>query len=169
MTLRAREFCHLMLPAWLLLAACGGRQENPTELAAGTKQAPVDEAARAQQAREDEQAAELQQAEQAIESNPPDTLSQDQFYQIIDYYCGGCHFPTDYPTENQLAYFNDLGLLIERDRVIPGDAEGSPLIAHMRADQTPPAGWNTPPVSDIAIALVADFIDRLPAQSAGGG
>lgn len=42
---------------------------------------------------------------------------------------------------------------------------GSPLIQHMRADQTPPEGWNTPPVTDTAIQLVADFINRLPVDS----
>lgn len=48
---------------------------------------------------------------------------------------------------------------------VSSDAEGSPIILHMRADQTPPDGWNTPPVTDIAIRLVADFINQLPAES----
>jgi hypothetical protein len=141
----------------LVLAACNSSHTQQPE------QDPVIvEATRAETAR----AAELQQTVLAIESAPPDTLSEGQFYQVLDYHCGNCHFPVDYPSESVLGYFNNLHLLIQRGKVIPGDAESSPLVLRMRMDQvSPPAGWERPPVTDVAIDLIADFIDQLPLDS----
>ena len=152
-----RGFTYWSVPgAVLLLAACSS-SDSPEPAADPT----LSDAARADEA----QAAELQQAVLAIESAAPDPLSEGQFYQLLDYYCGACHFPSDYPTEAVLTYFNDLDTLIERGRVIPGDADDSPLLLRMRRDQVPPVAWNQPSVSDVALDLVADFIDQLPVGS----
>jgi len=154
-SLALSRFRHWNVPGSLLvLAACNSSHTQQPE-----EDPLIVEAARAEEAR----AAELQQTVLAIESAPPDTLSVAQFYQLLDYYCGDCHFPEDYPSEWTLGYFNDLQLLIKLGKVIPGDAEGSRLVLRMRRDQvSPPVGWQQPPISDVAIALVADFIDQLP-------
>lgn len=158
----------------MLLAACSSHDEPEDPAIARARdwqkeEAILAEAERKQQAYEDARAAELQQTVLAIESDPSAPLSEAQFYRELEYYCGACHFPApSLPPGGEQAFwlfFNDLDDLIARARVIPGDAEGSPLIQHMRADQTPPEGWNTPPVTDTAIQLVADFINGLPAES----
>jgi hypothetical protein len=171
MTTWLRGLRQLFVPGGLLLlAACGGSEpEDPALVRAHdwqAQQSVSEQAAREQQAREDAQAAELRQVELALESDPPDTLSEAQFLQVLEYYCGACHSPTPGLQEQNFSlFFQDLQHMIERSRVLPGDAEGSPIIVHMRADQMPPEGWNTPPVSDVAIQLVADFINQLPAES----
>jgi hypothetical protein len=140
----------------LVLAACSSSPTPDPE-----EDPALVEAARAEEAR----AAELQQAVLAIESAAPHPLSEGQFYQLLGYYCGKCHFPSDVPSEAVLDYFDNLDLLISRRKVVPGDAESSLLVQRMRRDQVPPVEWEQPPVTDVAIDLVADFIDRLPVDS----
>jgi hypothetical protein len=148
--------------AWITLLACGGHRQQPEQ---DPEQDPVAlEAARAEQAR----ASELEQAVLAIESDPPGTLSEGQFYQLLDYYCGACHFPQDYPTEWILTYFNDLQQLVARGKVIPGDAEDSRLVLRMRTHRVSLDTWEGPGIPDTAIDLIADFIDQLPTLPAGG-
>ena len=166
MPLSVRGFHHRFVLGGVLLAACGGDPEQePAPSSSREGQVQGAEAAPEQQTREDPQGVELQQAVLAIESDPSAALSEGQFYQEIAYYCGACHIQPAYAEQYPLAYFDDLDRMIEFGQVLPGNAAGSPIIVHMRADQTPPYGWNTPPVTDIAITLVADFINQLPTES----
>jgi len=104
----------------------------------------------------------------AIESYPPDVLSEDQLHQLLgDYYCGDCHFPFPCGScERGGTYLDTLQEMLRQGTVIPGNAESSPLIGHMRQHEVQLPD-EIPPVSEAAIELISDFINQLPALDAG--
>jgi hypothetical protein len=75
----------------------GGRRRTPAcanqRREKKARQERADEAARESQAREEARTAELRPAVLTIESDPPATLGEAQFYQELEYYCGACHLP----------------------------------------------------------------------------
>lgn len=164
---------HLQLPVWvLLLAACGDdaydnaiRKQHAQVAAAIEAKQRVD-AEKAAEA-EAQRAARLQDA-LAIESDPPAVLSEDQLHQLlVDYYCGDCHFYV--PCGNCEwggTFMNDLQEMLRARTVIPGNAAGSSLIDHMRKHRVQLPD-EIPPVSEVAIELVSDFINQLPTPDAG--
>jgi hypothetical protein len=110
-----------------------------------------------------------EQAALAIESNPPERLAEDQFYQLLAHHCGDCHLPLDFPTEsNRFADFDNLDRMIELGKVSPGNGEASRLVLRMRLGEMPPPELpEAAPMPEHAIDLIADFIDRLAPAGTG--
>src|SRR5262245_26093088 len=123
MAFSLRAMGHRMVPGGLLLlAACD--QGNAYDNSHPSRE--QEERAEAQRLAKEEaiaqQEAERAEAVLAIESDPSASLSEGQFYQLLEYYCGDCHFPAPMTTEaNRYADFNDLQTMIERKKVVPGD------------------------------------------------
>ena len=88
-------------------------------------------------------------------------------HQLLDYHCGDCHFYTG--GEWGGVYFNSLAGMLEWHVVFAGDAEGSPLIVYMRMHRSALPDGAPPPPPEVAIELVADFINQLPHPDAGAG
>ena len=166
---------HLQLLVWaLLLAACFDDDHKAYDKAIQAQQARAAAAAEAWRVKQEAAAQELsaasaerQRVELAFESDPPAILSEEQLHQVIGYYCGDCHFYVACGTcEWGGIYFNSLADMLAKGRVIPGDAEGSPVVQQMREHRWPlPDG--VPLVTDDAIRLVSDFINQLPTPDAG--
>jgi hypothetical protein len=172
MALALRAIRPLIIPgALLLLPACGGDSAYDKVIQQQHAQASAN--AEAKRLAEEEvlamaeaQRAQREQAELALESDPPSVLSEEQLHQVLGYYCGDCHFSSPCGTcERARIYLDDVKEMISHDTVIPGNAEGSLVVQQMREHRVPlPDG--IPPASAAAITLVADFIDQLPASAA---
>jgi hypothetical protein len=148
--------------ACLALAACSARDGSPGDPATARYQQQQEVAAAEASAAYRAEQAERWQAALVIENAPPELIDEEQFYQLLGYHCGDCHFPPDGPTEG-VYDFNNLDRLIETHKVIPGDAEASRVVLRMRrGDMPPPEVSQVPPMPEVAIDLIADFINRLP-------
>jgi hypothetical protein len=171
MAVSGRLTRQLIVPGGLLLlAACGRHSAYDRIIQEQHAQASAN--AEAKRMAEEEvlamaeaQRAQREQAELALESDPPSVLSEEQLHQVLGYYCGDCHFSSPCSTcERARIYLDDVKQMISHDTVIPGNAEGSPVVQQMREHRVPlPDG--IPPASAAAITLVADFIDQLPAPA----
>jgi hypothetical protein len=161
-----RPIRQLIVPGGLLLLAACGR-DSAYDKVIQERHAQASANAEAQRMAEEEaQRAQREQAELAFESDPPPILSEVQLHQVLGYYCGDCHF--SFPCGScELAgiYLDDVKEMISQGTVIPGDAEGSPIIQQM-AEHRVPLPDGIPSASEAAITLVADFIDQLPAPAA---
>ena len=154
----------------LLLVACN--DDEAYDNALRDQRARAAAAAEAHRMAEEEalaedraQRARREQAALAIESDAPALLSEDQLHQVLDYYCGDCHFHVPCGScERGGIYLDDVQQMLLQRTVIPGDAEGSRVIQQMRAHRGP-LPEEFPPASEAAIALVADFINQLPLES----
>jgi hypothetical protein len=172
MTLCRGPIVQLIALGGLLIAACHPDQayddairQQQARAAAGAEEQRMAEAEA--DAKAEAERVQRDQAELAFESAPPELLSEDQLHQVLGYYCGDCHFTprcTDGNCEWEGLYLDDVNEMLQQGTVIPGNAEGSPLIEQMREHRvTLPDG--VPHVTEVAIKLVADFINHLPAAS----
>lgn len=129
------------------------------------------EAERAQERAELEaelaEAAELERAVSIIENEagePPRTLVAGEVSQLFLYYCGECHSAE----LGELGYWDgmfgieDLELMIEKGKIIPGDGEGSRLVQRMREGTMPPPTAENAPMSAPSVDRIIAFIDTLP-------
>lgn len=157
----------------LLLVACGDDGYHKAIQAQHARAVAAAEAYRMEQEAKQEVVfevnAERQQAELAFESEHPSLSSEDELHQVLGYYCGDCHFYVACGScEWGGYYFNTLDEMVKEGTLIPGNAEGSSVVQQMREHRvTLPAG--IPPVTDVAIRLVTDFINQLPTPDAGTG
>lgn len=165
---------HLKLSIWvLLLVACGDDGYDKAIQAQRARASAAAEAYRMaqeqQQAEWDAESAQRAQVELAFESEHTNLSSEDELHQVLGYYCGDCHFYVGCGTcEWGGYYFNTLAEMVREGTLIPGDAEGSRVVQQMREHRvTLPDG--IPPVTDVAIRLVSDFINQLPTPDAGTG
>jgi len=112
--------------------------------------------------------AELQGAVQAIESEggePPRPLEEAEVSQLFLYYCGECHGAEPRPNYGHGMYgIDDLALMIEIGKIMPGDGAGSRLVVRMRMGEgrMPPLLAELPPVPERTIERIVAFIDALP-------
>jgi hypothetical protein len=148
----------------------------------GPDPAPVDPAlaaeARAERARlraerEAEEAAqraeqaELERAVQSIESSPgdpPPPLEQGEVSQLFLYYCGECH-ATDRqlsPSHDGMFGIEDLDIMLELGKIMPGDGEGSRVIVRIRDGSMPPPTSSVAAVPAASVGRIVAFIDGLP-------
>lgn len=110
--------------------------------------------------------AELERAVQAIESEggePPRPLEEAEVSQLFLYYCGECHAAEfARPSYDGMFGIEDLALMIEIGKIMPGDGEGSRLVVRMRDGRMPPPLADLPPMPEPSIERIAAFIDALP-------
>ena len=79
--------------------------------------------------------------------------------------CAPCH--GEIAPSAGLGQLSDIRALIARGTIVPGDSAASPLVQRMRDGSMPPAGSSlVRPVTSGEIALVASFVDQLPATPA---
>jgi mono/diheme cytochrome c family protein len=89
----------------------------------------------------------------------PQELAQDQAQNILLVNCGGCHGTqlNDRTAEAGMNYINDMEKLAEFKKIIPLNADASPVILRMRNGSMPPAGRAVPSAD---IDLVANYINN---------
>lgn len=118
---------------------------------------------------EEAERAELERAVQAIESEgsePPRPLEEAEVSQLFLYYCGECHAADANltPLNDGMYGIEDLALMIEIGKIMPGDGDGSRLVVRMRMNEgrMPPQNGDLPPMSESSIERIVAFIDALP-------
>jgi hypothetical protein len=110
--------------------------------------------------------AELERAVQGIESEarePRRPLEASEVSQLFLYYCGECHAAeAAWPGYDGMFGIENLALMIDEGRIVPGDGDGSRLISRMRDGSMPPPLSELPPMPEWSIERVIAFIDALP-------
>lgn len=126
------------------------------------------EAEREAQLAKEAEFAELERAVQRIESEggePPPPLEEGEVSQLLLYYCGECHAAElALPHYDGMFGIEDVALMIEIGKIVPGDGEGSRLVERMRMieGRMPPLLADNPPMPEPSIERIVAFIDALP-------
>jgi hypothetical protein len=114
----------------------------------------------------------LERAVQGIESEggePSRPLEESEVSQLLLYYCGDCHgAELALPYSDGMYGIEDLALMIESGKILPGDGEGSRLVVRMRMGEgrMPPVNAENPPMPEPSIERIVAFIDALPVPQA---
>jgi serine/threonine-protein kinase len=89
-------------------------------------------------------------------------FAQEAAQNILSASCGQCHGSQLTPQGAMagMNYIDNLDLLIENGKAIPGESETSPIITRMRSGSMPPATSQAPRPSDQDINTVAQFLDN---------
>ncbi len=94
---------------------------------------------------------------------PPETdLQTAQVENILKAECGACHGTqlTELTARAGMNYINDMEQLVENGKVLPLDAENSPIIKRMRSGTMPPPSEGYDRVATAQIDIVANYIDN---------
>lgn len=107
--------------------------------------------------------AELERSVQGIESRPGAPLEPSEVSQLLLYYCGECHAADASvgPAHDGMFGIEDLDLMIEIGKIMPGDGAGSRLVVRMRDGRMPPESAERPPMPEPSVARIVAFIDDL--------
>jgi serine/threonine-protein kinase len=91
----------------------------------------------------------------------PQELARDQAQNILLSNCGGCHGTqlTPATARAQMNYINDMEKLALNNKIVPLDAESSPIIRRMRNKSMPPPNEGGRPVATADIDIVASYIN----------
>jgi hypothetical protein len=92
----------------------------------------------------------------------PQELARDQAQNILLVNCGGCHGTqlNDRTARAGMNYINDMEKLAEFKKIIPLDADASPVILRMRNGSMPPPNEGGRAVPSADIDLVANYINN---------
>jgi mono/diheme cytochrome c family protein len=88
-------------------------------------------------------------------------LAKDQAQNILLTNCGGCHGTqlTPLTARAGMNFINDMDKLADNKKIIPLDAEASPIIRRMRNQSMPPPAEGGRPVAATDIDIVARYIN----------
>lgn len=89
---------------------------------------------------------------------PPGPLSETEFEALLLDQCGSCHGPNG-SGEGNMDYINDVDLLIQNGKLVPGDPANSLLFQRIQAGQMPPG--DLPEVADDDVERIETFVSRL--------
>jgi mono/diheme cytochrome c family protein len=92
----------------------------------------------------------------------PAELARETAQNILLSNCGGCHGTqlTQQTARAGMNFINDMQKLADNKKIIPLDAEASPIIIRMRSGNMPPANEGGVKVSDAEIDIVANYINE---------
>jgi mono/diheme cytochrome c family protein len=94
------------------------------------------------------------------EEEEPD-LQKGQVENILKVECGACHGSqlTDLTRRGGMNYIDDIDELVKNEKIVPADAEGSPIILRMRAGTMPPPNEGYDAIDKSQIDIVANYIN----------
>lgn len=97
-----------------------------------------------------------------VDDDSPLALARAQAENVLAANCGQCHGSQLAPgTESgNMNYINDIDQLVENNKIVPLDADGSRIIIRMKDGSMPPATAGLPRVTDADIAAVSQFINN---------
>lgn len=98
-------------------------------------------------------------------------LQKGQVENILKVECGACHGSqlNELTRRGGMNYIDDIDELVKNEKIVPADAEGSPIIIRMRAGTMPPPSEGYDRVDDSQIDIVANYIadrDNFPGAPA---
>jgi mono/diheme cytochrome c family protein len=96
-----------------------------------------------------------------VKPKTPADLAREQAQNILLSNCGGCHGTqlTPQTARAGMNFINDMQKLADAKKIIPLDAEASPVIIRMRSGNMPPRDEGGVQVSDAEIDIVANYIN----------